>query len=286
ALRGQIAGLRVTRGGGQPGSEVEFTIRGTNSLGGGMDDVQESNQPIIVIDGVPLVGGNLAEINSADIETINVLKDAAAASIYGSSGANGVILITTKNGTMGRPTFSLNASSGFTALSNRLNMMNPDEYIAYLQVASASVGGSTNLSSIMDQSEIDNYIAGKETDWQDILLRNGVVNNVSLSLSGGTEKIRFYLNTDMYKETGIITNSDYERYSIRFNGDYTPYDWLKVRTRVQLTKSFADETSNSIDIDGNGTSDFVGFVNNTPLGNVYDENGNLTAEVKDDQFQQ
>ncbi len=113
ALRGQVAGLQVTRGNGQPGSGVTFRIRGLNSFGGGSQSVTAANQPIIVIDGVPMVGGNLSELNPDDIESINVLKDAGAASIYGASGANGVILITTKKGKIGEGIVTVNANIGF-----------------------------------------------------------------------------------------------------------------------------------------------------------------------------
>lgn len=284
-LRGQVAGLRVQRSSGQPGSGVSFTIRGLNSLGEGSSDIQEANQPIIVVDGVPLPGGNLNEINPDDIATINVIKDAGAGAIYGSSAANGVVLITTKNGTPGKPVINVDASYGLNELATRLNIMDGDEYIQYLFDTDQ---GST-VSGMLDPNELVNYVEGDFVDWQDVLLRTGKVYNVSAGVSGGSEKVRFYLNGDMYREEGIVEHSSYDRYSLRFNGDYTPNERITIGTRVQLTKSFADETSNVIeDFPGGSPGTFAPFIpilENTPLGDVYDSEGNYVKFVRDDQFQ-
>src|SRR5690606_6151809 len=126
ALRGQVAGLQVTRTSGQPGSAPTFKVRGNNSRGASADgraQLDQVNQPIIVVDGVPLVGGNMAEFTSEDIASINILKDAASASIYGSSGANGVVLITTKQGRAGKPQVTISTSTGFSDLVQRPNIM-------------------------------------------------------------------------------------------------------------------------------------------------------------------
>ncbi|AOW20560.1 SusC/RagA family TonB-linked outer membrane protein [Urechidicola croceus] len=283
ALRGQVAGLRVTRGGGQPGSGVNFTIRGVNSLGGQAAE-GNPNRPIIVVDGVPIPEGNLSELNSDDIESVNVIKDAGAGAIYGSSAANGVVLITTKSGSVGKPTITVNASSSINEVASRVNIMNGDEYIKYL----FDSGQGTTVDGVLDANETINYINGNQVDWQNELLKQGIVNNLSLAVSGGTEKIRFYLSGDLYKEEGIVVNSDYNRYSFRFNGDYSPSDKVKIGARVQLTKSFADETANAINDfpDGNGGfAPFIPIFNNTPLGDIRDADGNFTKFVRDDRFQ-
>lgn len=290
ALRGQVAGLRITKGNGQPGGGVSFTIRGINSLGEGTDDgndsVENANQPIIVVDGVPLVNADMSEFNSDDIESINVLKDAAAASIYGSSGANGAILITTKSGKSGRTSITVKATVGTINVTSRLNMMTADQYLKY-RLDAASTAGNTNASinSILDGNELANYIAGREIDWQDVLLKTGLSNNIGLSASGGTEDLHFYMNMDMYTEDGIVQNSDYKRYSIRFNGDYSPNDWLKIGARIQLTKSFADETANAItEFNQNGGfAPILPILINTPLGDIYDEAGELLPTIVDGQ---
>ncbi len=286
-LRAQVPGLRVTRGSGQPGSGITFKIRGTNSLGAAAGDIDATNTPIIVIDGVPIVGGNLAELNPDDIASINILKDAAAASIYGSSGANGAVLITTKSGKSGQSRISINASTGFVDVANSINMMNGDEYIQYRADAERA-GGNPNprINSLVDPNEVANYIAGNDVDWQDVLLRTGMQTRMGISASGGSDKLRYYLNGDLFQEDGIVRSSDYNRYSLRFNGDFNATDWLEIGARVQLSKSFADETANAItEFNIGGFAPFLPISTNTPLGDVYDENGVLTKFIRDDQFQ-
>jgi TonB-linked SusC/RagA family outer membrane protein len=284
ALRGQVSGLRVTRGTGEPGTGVNFTIRGLNSLGEGSGSVGDANQPIIVVDGVPLPGGNLNEINPDDIQTINILKDAGAGAIYGSSAANGVILITTKTGKIGKPKITVNASSGINEVGTRVNIMNGDEYVKYL----FDSGQGTTLNGALHPNELENYIAGKSVDWQEELLKQGFTFSTNFSVSGASEKFSFYLNTDMYKETGIVTASDYNRYSVRFNGEFTPSDRFKIGAKVQLTKSIADETSvrsiTDFNVNG-GFAPFIPIFTNTPLGDLYEDDGSYAKFITDDQFQ-
>ncbi|WP_339881434.1 TonB-dependent receptor [Polaribacter vadi] len=283
SLRGQVSGLRVTRGNGQPGSGVNFTIRGNNSLGEGAGSVGEANQPIIVVDGVPLPGGNINELNPDDIASINIIKDAGAGAIYGSRAANGVVLITTKSGSASKPTIKVNASTGINTVNTRVNIMNGDEYIKYL----FDSGQGSTVNAVLDPNEITNYVNGNQVDWQELLLKQGTTQNASIAISGGSEKLKFYLNGDLYQEQGIVTNSDYNRYSLRFNGEYNPSDKVTVGARVQLTKSFADETSNTISEfnQNGGFAPFVPIFNNTPLGDVVNEDGTFTKFVRDDQFQ-
>ena len=277
SLRGQVPGVRIQRTSGQPGSGVDFTIRGVNSL-------TSSNEPLIVIDGVPMTGGNLTEINPQDIESINILKDAAAASIYGSSGANGVVLITTKRGAAGKPTVSVNASTGITELAMTPRMFNADEFVQLKKDAAVGAGQPSGINDVLtDGVERANYIAGEEIDWHDQMLRKGTVNNYGVSVSGGTEKLKIYLNGDAYLEKGTVQKSSYNRYSLRLNTDYTPFDFLKLGANVQLTRSYADETGQTLD--HNDDADFNDFVGNTPLGRTHDEQGRLVPTVKGDQFQ-
>ncbi|MEH0153392.1 TonB-dependent receptor [Limibacter armeniacum] len=277
ALRGQVPGVRISRTSGMPGSGVSMKIRGTNSLTSG-------NDPLIVLDGVPLTGGNMADINPNDIETLNVLKDAAAASIYGASGANGVILITTKRGKSGKPTVSVNFSTGFTQLSMTPEMFNADEYVQLKLDAAAGAGNPKTINEVLnDPVERQNYIDGKSIDWHEQLLRTGSVTNAGVTVSGGSEKLTFYLNNNLYREIGVVQNSDYTRYSLRLNSDYKAADFLKIGANLQISASDADETGNTLD--QNGNADFNDFVGNTPLGRTHDENGDLVPTVKGDQFQ-
>jgi TonB-linked SusC/RagA family outer membrane protein len=293
SLRGQAAGVQITKGSGQPGATVGIKIRGTRSFGPDRN-AEAANQAIIVVDGVPLLGGNLSEINPDDIESVTILKDAASASIYGASGSNGVLLITTKKGKAGKPTFTVSTSTGFNNLANRIDFANGDQYIQYLKdvevgsdIASGVPVSVPSLNTLLSPDQLANYIAGKDVDWQDILLRQGTTNRVSLTASGGSENFHFYLNGDMYDEKGIALKSDYKRYSYRLNTDYSPNDWLKIGSRIQYTRSEADETSNVIDEfnQNGGFAPFIPISNNTPLGTIYNPDGSLTRFITGDQFQ-
>ncbi|MBN2761597.1 MAG: TonB-dependent receptor [Bacteroidales bacterium] len=293
ALRAQVPGVRITRTNGSPGSGVEVLIRGKKSIGednvgyyhiGSGNRINE-NEPLIVIDGVPTTGGNINEINPSDIESIDILKDAAAASIYGARGTNGVILITTKSGTEGKPTFSANVSYGVTSLTQKPTMFNAEEYLQLKMDAAEGAGRDHTLEDVLtDPVEIANWEAGKEINWHDEMLRTGNVTDVGLSVTGGTEKFRYYMTGGAYMEKGIVQHSDYNRYSLRLNSDYSPYRFLTAGVRVQFSRSDADETGNSAVV-YQENPDFTDFIGNSPLGRLYDENGNLVSTVKGDQFQ-
>ncbi len=280
AMRGQVAGVRMARTSGLPGSGVEFFIRGKNSL-------NNSNEPLIVIDGVPSTGGNLAEINPNDIESVNILKDAAAASIYGVHGANGVILVTTKDGQSGKPTLNVNFSRGYTDMVNKPRLMNAEEFVQ-LKI-DAAVGGnrpSTVEDVLNDAVEYANYTDStgiKEIDWHDELLRIGKITNAGVSLSGGTDKVTFYMSGNAYLEDGIVQHTSFDRYSFRLNADYKPFKFLNLGARVQLSKTLADETGNAA-VWYQGAADFTDFIGNTPLGRIRNENNELVPTVKSDQF--
>ncbi|MBN1184574.1 MAG: TonB-dependent receptor [Bacteroidales bacterium] len=280
AMRGQVPGLRMTRTDGMPGSGVNFYIRGRNSL-------KSDEEPLIVIDGIPQTGGNIAEINTDDIESINILKDAGAASIYGTSGANGVILIATKGGKSGKPELKVNISRGYTDLVQKPDLMNAREFVQLKMDAAEGAGRPHELEDVLtDGVEYANYTdsAGiKEIDWHDVLLRIGKITNASISLAGGNDKITFYMNGDVYQEDGIVQHTSYDRYSFRFNSEYNPYKVLKMGAKVQLVKTISDETGNSAVL-YNDAPDFTDFLGNTPLGRLYDENNELVPTVKGDQF--
>ncbi|MDA3930755.1 MAG: SusC/RagA family TonB-linked outer membrane protein [Prolixibacteraceae bacterium] len=277
ALRGQVSGVKVSRTSGQPGSGVDFLIRGKNSLSSG-------NEPLIVIDGVPNTGGNLSEINTSDIATINILKDAAAAAIYGASGANGVVLITTKSGAFGKPKFNVEASYGIVDLSMRPTMFNGDEYYQMAYAASQARGPrDVGPQDLLDAVEYENYVAGNSIDWHELMLNQGNTKNISLSFSGGTEKFHFYMNGDVYLEDGIVERSTYDRLSYRLNTDYQASDNIKIGARVQLSKSMADETGLTLGYWGG--ADFGSLVGNSPLGSLYNADGELMPTVTGDQFE-
>ncbi|MEZ4810108.1 MAG: TonB-dependent receptor [Allomuricauda sp.] len=291
SLRGQVAGLQVTRNSGQPGSAPQFRIRGNNSLGASanVDDnrIDEVNQPIIVVDGVPLVGGNLAEFNSDDIASINILKDAASASIYGSSGANGVVLITTKGGVSGKTQVQITSSVGFSDLVQTPDIMNGNEFLKFrFDVAKAGNPNASDplVAGVLDQIEFQNYLAGQEVDWLDQVTRSGLQNNLGVSVSGGSQLGTFYFNGNYLSDAGPLVASDYKRYSIRFNGDLNVTDWLKIGARVQMSKSFSDQRTRIVGFDNDNVPSLSALVESSPYGTLLDEDGNFTKFATTDLF--
>jgi TonB-dependent starch-binding outer membrane protein SusC len=297
AMRGLVPGVRITRNSGQPGTDVDITIRGVKSLGTTNDKNSESyinpNSPLVVVDGVPVMGGKVSDINPNDIASMDILKDAAATSIYGSSAANGVVLITTKTGISGKPTITLNASTGYETFAMRPTLFNGKEY-TQLKIDAATYQSKptryvTNPitpktpQEVLDPYEYQNYLNGQERDWIDYLTRTGRTNQYGLSITGGTDKFHYYMNGDIYTQKPVIPYTDYNRYSFRANADYNAYKWLTVGVKSQATLTDANETGTAFG--PNGLADFSNYTSASPLGRSEDSLGNLVPTVNSDQFQ-
>jgi len=296
AVRGLIPGVRITRNSGQPGSDVDITIRGVRSLGTTSDknasDYVNPNKPLIVVDGIPMTGGKMSDINPNDIASMDILKDAAATSIYGSSASNGVVLITTKSGSAGKPVISFNISTGFEAFTQKPTLFNGEEY-AQLKIDAETYRAKPEKYltdtiiktpvQVLDPYEYQNYLNGKSVNWIDELSRTGRTNQYGLSITGGTDKFHYYFNGDVFSQKPIVPNTTYDRYSVRMNSDYTPYKFITIGTRTQFTLTDADETGTSFG--PNGLADFSNFVTNSPLGRTVDSLGDLVPTVNSDQFQ-
>jgi TonB-dependent starch-binding outer membrane protein SusC len=290
ALRGQIPGVRITRTSGDPSKDVTVTVRGKRSLGTTSDinasNYIDANKPLVVVDGVPYNSGNISDINPNDIASIDILKDAAATSVYGSSASNGVILITTKSGFSGKPSLSVNISTGYESFAQRPTMFDAEDY-TYLKRISPrkSWDDDTILSvqAVLDPYEYQNYLDGKSIDWIDELTRTGRINQVGLSLNGGTDKFHYYLNGDVYSQDPVVYSSSYDRYSFRVNADYTPYKFITLGAKTSFTLVNADETGTFIQY--TGLPDFGMYVGSSPLGRTRDSLGNLVPTVNSDQFQ-
>lgn len=211
-LQGKVPGVTVTASSGEPGAPIGITVRGPGGI-------RTGNTPLFVVDGLPLdnssTGGGdpLNFINPQDIETIDVLKDASATAIYGSRGANGVVIITTKRGKAGVSTLGVSTSVGFSSLANKIPVLSADEFRA--QVLKA--GGT------LDDK-------GANTDWQDQAMRTAVTENYNLNLSGGANRLSYFASFSMLKQEGIIKKNDLDRYSGRFNvtQKFLPDDRLTV----------------------------------------------------------
>lgn len=235
ALQGRTAGAMVVRNSGRPGADVSIQIRGLGTINTGSDE------PLYIVDGVPLNGDSenaitnpLATINPQDIESIDILKDASAAAIYGSRASNGVVLITTKRGEAGQQRVNYNASVGMDQIPRTLDVMNLREYAQFV-TRRAEVFGYNN------QPQLNNPdLLGEGSDWQAALFRNAYTTDHSLSVSGGTEATQYRLSGGYSFQQGIAIESNFERYSLRVNLDNQSTDWLQVGTSVSLSRTHED----------------------------------------------
>jgi len=207
ALQGRAAGVDVqSNNGGEPGAPISITIRGNTSI-------NASSEPLIVVDG--FVGANMPQ--AGDIESMQILKDASATAIYGSQGANGVVLVTTKKGKSGKLNVDFNTTYSVQSTSNKLDLLNATDFANYQNQIRANQG-NTNA-----------YVQGSyDTDWQDLIYRTGNTANHQLSFSGGSEKVNYYASGTYFKQDGILVNSGYERASFLSNLDAQVTDKLKV----------------------------------------------------------
>lgn len=218
-LQGRASGLTIAASSGQPGAASTLRIRGTTSI--------NNSDPLYVVDGVPVDINGIDYLNPNDIESIEVLKDAASAAIYGARAASGVILVTTKKGKAGTLLFSYNGYYGTQAPSKKLNLLNATEY-ATLQNEAALAGGNA--------IKFSNPAAfGKGTDWQELIFNNDArIQNHEVSISGGNDRSTFYTSFGLFDQEGIIGSaiSNYKRLNVRFNGNHSINNWLSIGTNV------------------------------------------------------
>ncbi|MFL9485217.1 SusC/RagA family TonB-linked outer membrane protein [Chitinophagaceae bacterium LWZ2-11] len=213
ALQGHAPGVDIQTVGTAPGSGAVIRIRGIRSVLG-------SNAPLVVVDGIPY-GGNLNDINTDDIASLNILKDASATAIYGSRGSNGVILITTKRGSAGLARVDYNGYYGIGTVANKYPVFNGPEYIAMHNIAAPAGTG-------FQPNELKNIAAGKSYDWQDMMYQNSVKTNHYITVSGGNEGSTYSLGGGYYKETAVLPGQDYQRGSLRLSIDSKVGKWLRV----------------------------------------------------------
>ena len=213
-LNGKAPGVYVASGSGQPGSRGAVVIRGQATLSG-------TTSPLWVIDGV-IVGSGAGELNPDDIESMTVLKDAASTSIYGSQGANGVIVVTTKRAKIGKTSVSFDTKVGINLLNNgNTEMMNGAELYDYY----ASFANADQISFPRWNGDLRN----SNFDWWDVATKTGLTRTYNLSIQGGTETLRSYMSLGLYDEEGAVKGFDYKRYNFRFKTEYKPLDWLTIK---------------------------------------------------------
>lgn len=262
AMQGQIAGVDIQGSGSRPGQAPTIRIRGRRSI-------TASNDPLFVIDGIPQVSGTSAinDINPQDIESMEVLKDAAATAIYGSRGANGVVIITTKRGTESRTTVAYDGYYGASQVLHKVDMMNNQEYTALAREAFRDGWNGdipTDVEIDFDPIELESIASGRSTDWQDLIFQDGWQTNHQLSVRGGDAKTQFNMSLGYFDEQGIISNMDFRRLTGRVNLDHT------VSKRIRAGISFLASSS----VQNWGSNATLGeALGNVPLGQPYQEDG-------------
>jgi TonB-linked SusC/RagA family outer membrane protein len=258
-LQGRVAGLQITQNNAAPGGSISVRLRGTNSING-------SSEPLYIIDGVQIqnttapgvsgpatlgnisgVGGNsnapssLSFLNPSDIESIEVLKDASAAAIYGSQAANGVIIITTRHGKAGRSSVSYDGYYGTQQITREIPMLNASQF-AKIENEIYNTTRFPNPDSF-----------GVGTNWQDVIFRHAPIQSHQLTFSGGNDKTQVLMSLNYFGQGGIVTNSKFDRFSLRMNLDHEVKPWLKIGTNTTLTRSINNRVqTGSVNNDGGG----------------------------------
>ncbi|PIF02233.1 MAG: hypothetical protein CR996_01255 [Draconibacterium sp.] len=217
SMQGRVAGLAITSNSGSPGTSSKIRIRGGNSMLG-------SNDPLIVLDGVAVNIG-LNDINPNDIATLDILKDASSTAIYGSRGANGVIVITTKTGNSDKPRIQISTDYSFDQVANKYELLNAKDFVAL------------NNISLTGPSA--------DTDWQNEIFQSGYTSNTQLSIAGGTKKLNYYLSGSFVDQDGLVINTGYQKSTLRSNIDTKINDKLNVALNLTITKTERNNTSDN-----------------------------------------
>ena len=228
SLAGRVAGVQISSADGQPGQDMNIVIRGANSL-------TQSNSPLYVVDGFPMEDFSASAINSNDIESFTILKDASATAIYGARGANGVIIIETKKGQEGKATITYNGSYGFQQVANTMDMMNAAQFVEY-QIER----NDTNVNKYLNVPgrTMEDYKAmGEGISWQDKLFRNAPIQMHNVSLTGGTKQTKYAASISVADQEGVILNSGYSKYQGRFSLTQQ----LNKKARVQVQVSYTSD---------------------------------------------
>lgn len=269
-LKGRAAGVSITNNSGSVGSVPQIRIRGNRTLTTGAGSSDNLDGPLFVVDGIPF--GGINDLNPDDIVSMDILKDASATAIYGSRGAGGVILITTKRGKVGKPVISFDDYFSSTSVMGKYNVYNGAEYAqlksdaaAYNRSSWPSSGGTS--SYLLTIPEKDALAAGVSTNWQDLIFKTGSTMNHQLSLQGGSETTQYSLGAGYFKEDGIIPNQKFDRSTLRVTIDQ------KLGNRVKIGVNSLNTLSYTNNPGGGGVPG--GLVRLTPLASPYNTDGSV-----------
>jgi TonB-linked SusC/RagA family outer membrane protein len=237
-IQGRVAGAFVTQSSNIPGAQPTIRIRGTRSFGAAFGNSNLANDPLYVVDGIPIQGG-FNDINPNDIESIDILKDASATAIYGSRGANGVIIITTKRGKIGKPTISYNTYFGITHVTRFAPMMNATQFLNLIREAYRKADGTIPPDQdILSAEALARVKAGNNTDWQQLVTEDGFQQNHELSVRGGTKSTRYNLSVGAFDDQGYFKTQNFRRYTTRINLDQEITSHIKAG--ISMLGSFSE----------------------------------------------
>ena len=282
SLRGSIAGLQASAADGAPGANTQIRIRGIGSI-------TASSEPLYVIDGIPIAAGSLATndndgtssnvmaaINPNDIENITVLKDAASTAIYGSRGANGVILINTKQGKTGKATISIKSLMGFNSQAHKdiLRPINAAQYTelyleGYINRGDTPAQAQARFDKIFRQLIDPSTGEPTDTNWYDAIERTGITQSYDLSVRGGTEKVKYFMSGSFLDQENYIIGSGFKRISGRTNFEYKATDYLTISNNITVS----DFASNTFFDSGSWSNPFKSTLELSPLIPIYDDQG-------------
>jgi TonB-dependent starch-binding outer membrane protein SusC len=252
ALQGRVSGVQMEQTSTKPGATMQIRIRGTRSL-------NASNDPLVVLDGIPFAG-SIGDIDPNNIKSIDILKDASATAIYGSRGANGVILVTTIKGNFGQKAqVSYNAYYGLKSVYAKYPMMNGPEFVALRKYANSFPGGKQYVNTLDESDNVD-------TDWQDLLYKTGTVHSHDLGITGGSQGGSYTFGVSYYKEEAVVPLQDFTRYSIRSSADQEIGKYFRF--------GYSTNTNFSIS-NGNGLGAVSWALDHSPIANIYNTDGSL-----------
>ncbi len=257
ALQGRTPGILIQQISPRPGGGTQIRIRGNRSLG---SDESGVNDPLVVLDGIPY-SGSINDINPNDIASIDVLKDASATAIYGSRGANGVILISTRRGNIGKARLTYNGYHGVGSVLDKYELFNAEEYADLKQASSFGQAGGS-----FTQTEIQSMIQGRSTDWQDLIYKDSYLTNHELQVSGGTEATQYSISGGLFEQTAVLPGQKFNRISLRTALDQK----IGNRIRIGLTSLNTISTRN-----GENANPMFQILTLSPLYEAYTEEGEV-----------
>jgi TonB-linked SusC/RagA family outer membrane protein len=267
ALQGRAAGVDVTQAGSKPGQGPQVRIRGRRSF-------NATNDPLYVVDGIPLAG-NIDDINPQDIVSMEVLKDASATAIYGSRGANGVVLISTRRGKAGKTVVSIDTYGGVNQELGRIEVMNGQQFAELVRESRRTTGvypagpateAADRALFGADPVVLEGVLTGRSTDYVGGMLRQGSIQSHQVGVSGGDAKTQFNISGNFFKDMGVVKQQDFSRYTFRINLDHQISPKIKIGTSSLLVYSIRN---------GENFNPMGGALAENPLGKPYDDEGNL-----------